>query len=303
MFGALRSGTTLLRLMLTHHSKIHSPGETDYLFDHLSPSASAAGGWRCDRTALASDWKLHLAKIVLPDGPEDGDLIHALTDSIHAQAPDCLTAVSVHRKAPAMASLFPDAKYIHLLRDPRDSARSAVGMGWDGNSYHGVRHWIDSETNWDAAGIPETQVLTVRFEDLIQDLEKGLSDICAFLGLEFEPAMLDYHENSTYEPPDPSVSQKWRAEASGREIARIEGKVGSLLQARGYDSVSDPITPGALEKAWLRIDNTLRRWRYNVQRYGFGLFVSQHLARLFRLRQLAERLADRQLQIKIQNLK
>lgn len=303
MFGALRSGTTLLRLMLTHHSKIHSPGEGDYLFDHLTPSPSAPGGWACDREALLGDWKFHLTGITLPEGPEGADLVYALTDIIHDQAPGCLASVSVHRKAPVIAALFPKAKYIHLLRDPRDSARSAVGMGWDGNSYHGVRHWLDTETGWDLAGIPEDQVMTIRFEELIQDLEKGLSEICAFLGLEFEPGMLEYHENSTYGPPDPSISQKWRIQASPHEIALIEGRVGPLLQARGYETVSSPVTPGALEKAWLRLDNTLQRWRYNIRRYGFGLFLSHHLARLFRLRPLADRLAARQLDIKIQNLK
>ena len=303
MFGALRSGTTLLRLMLTHHSKISSPGEVDYLFDHLSRSPQASGGWRCDRAALAADWKFEMARLALPEGPEDGDLVYALSDAMHDRAPGSLVTVSVHRNAPSMAALFPKAKYIHLLRDPRDSARSAVGMGWDGNSFHGVRHWLDSETNWELAEIPEDQVLTVRFEDLIPDLEKGLSEICAFLGLDFEPAMLRYHENTTYGPPDPGISQKWRHQATSREIARIEGRVGPLLVARGYQPVGDPVVPGAPEKAWLAFDNRFKRWRYNVRRYGIGLFIGQHLARVLRLRGLAERLGKRQLDINIQNLK
>ena len=149
MFGALRSGTTLLRLMMVHHSRIHSPGEADYLFDHLSADSAAPHGWACDRESLAGDWKFDMARIDLPEGPAGGDLVYALTDIIQAQEPGNIATVSVHRKAPAMASLFPNAKYIHLLRDPRDSARSAVGMGWDGNSYYGVRHWLDTEANWD----------------------------------------------------------------------------------------------------------------------------------------------------------
>ena len=35
VYGALRSGTTLLRLMLDAHSRLSCPGETDFLFDHL----------------------------------------------------------------------------------------------------------------------------------------------------------------------------------------------------------------------------------------------------------------------------
>ena len=303
MFGALRSGTTLLRLMMVHHSRIHSPGEADYLFDHLSADPAAPHGWACDRESLAGDWKFDMARIDLPEGPAGGDLVYALTDVIQAQEPGNIATVSVHRKAPAMASLFPNAKYIHLLRDPRDSARSAVGMGWDGNSYYGVRHWLATEANWDLIDLPEDQVLTVRFEDLIQDLEKGLTEICHFLGLEFEAGMLDYHKNSTYGPPDPSISQKWREKATPREIARIEGKVGHLMQSRGYEPLGDPAYPGALEKLWLKFDHVLNRWKYNVKRYGFGLFVTHHIARILRLKPLADRLAARQLDIKIQNLK
>ena len=303
MYGALRSGTTLLRLMLLQHSRIHSPGEADYLFDHLSPDPAVPLGVRCDRAGLAADWKFKLADLPLPQGPENADLVHALNDVIHDRAPDGVTTVSVHRSAVFMARLFPRARVIHLLRDPRDSARSAVGMGWDGNSYHGVRHWLDTETAWDAADIPPDQVLTVRFEELIRDLEAGLTEICAFMGLEFEPAMLDYHKVSTYAPPDPKISQKWRTEASPREIGLIQGRVGPLLEARGYDSVGGAVAPGAAAKTWLRIDDKARRWRYNIRRYGLGLWLSQHAARALRLRGTADRLAARQLDIKIQNLK
>lgn len=289
--------------MMVHHSQIHSTGEADFLFDHLTPDSSAPKGWACDRAALKADWKFGMSQLALPDGPEGGDLVHALSDAIQAQEPDSIATVSVHRKAPAIASLFPNAKYIHLLRDPRDSARSAVGMGWDGNSYYGIRHWLDSEANWDLVDIPENQVLTVRFEDLIQDLEKGLTEICTFLGLTFEAGMLDYHKNSTYGPPDPSISQKWREKAGPREIARLEGRVGPLMQARGYEPVGAPVYPNAAEKLWLKADNVLNRWKFNVRRYGFGLFVTHHLARILHLRPLADRLAARQLDIKIQNLK
>lgn len=301
MFGALRSGTTLLRLMLVHHSKIHTVGEADFLFDHLTPDPSSPHGWSCDRTALAKDWKFETAAIDLPEGPEGGDLVHAMSDVIQAQQPGSLAAISVHRNAPIMASFFPKAKYIHLLRDPRDSARSAVGMGWDGNSYYGVRHWRDTEINWDLASIPEEQVHTIRFEDLMLDLPKELTEICHFLDLEFEPGMLKYHENTTYAPPDPSISQKWRQKASQREIALIEGLVGPLMQARGYELAEKPAIAGGIEKLLLGLDNRWRRWGYNIRRYGFGLFFKQHLFRVVGLRAAAQRLADEQQAIKLRN--
>ncbi len=303
MFGALRSGTTLLRLMLKHHSNIHSPGEADCLFDHLRADAAAPQGWALDPKALVDDWTFEMIDVTLPEGPVGGDLIHEVSDLIHDQAPGQIATVSVHRNAPAIASLFPNAKFIHLLRDPRDSARSAVGMGWDGNSYHGVRHWMGTEDSWDLASIPEAQVLTIRFEDLIQDLEGGLTRICTFLGLAFEPGMLDYHETTGYGPPDPSISQKWREQASPREVARIEGRLGPMLEARGYHPVGAPVSPGVIETFWLKADHVLNRWKYNARRYGPGLFFTHHLARALHIKPWADRLAARQLDIKIQGLK
>ena len=289
--------------MLKHHSGIHAAGEADCLFDHLQPDADAPGGWTLEPAALAEDWTLAMLDVTLPQDETGGDLVHAVFDLIHDQAPGKIATVSVHRNAETILALYPKAKFIHLLRDPRDSARSAVGMGWDGNSYHGVRHWLDTEESWDLAGVPEAQVLPLRFEDLMQDLEKNLGDICAFLDLEFDAGMLEYHRNSSYGPPDPSISQKWREQASPREIARIEGRLGSRLQARGYHPVGTPVTPGPIEAAWLKINNTFNRWKYNIRRYGPGLFVGHHLARALHLKPLADRLAARQLDIKIQGLK
>lgn len=302
VFGALRSGTTLLRLMLKNHSGIHSPGEADYLFDHVARDPSGPGGWRYDRAALKDDWIFQEAGLDLPDGLQGADLAYALTDKL-AERGSGMVSLNIHRNAPRMAGLFPKAKFIHLLRDPRDVARSSVGMGWNGNSYFGVRHWIGTEKGWEEAGIAPEQVLTVRFEELMQDLEAGLGEICAFLDLDFEPRMLDYHKTSTYGPPDPNIAQKWRKKAGAREIARIEGLAGPLMDARGYERAGEPVLPGALESAVLWGENHLRRWRFNIRRYGFGLFAGHHLARVVGLKSVAERLAMRKQAIKIQNLK
>ena len=300
VFGALRSGTTLLRLMLKNHSKIRSPGEADYLFDHLHP---ASEGWQLDKGALAEDWIFQEAGIGSPGQVRGVNLVYDMVDRLSEQEPAPLISLNIHRNISKAAAVFPDAKFIHLLRDPRDVARSSVGMGWNGNSYFGVRHWIECEEEWDRTALAESQVLTVRFEELMQDLETSLSRICAFLELEFEPTMLEYHKTSTYAPPDPGIAQKWRKKAGTREIALIECQAGPIMASRGYAPESDARPPGAVEEAYLRIDNHLRRWRFNIRRYGFGLFVSHHLARVLGLRSIAHQLAARKQNIKIQNLK
>ncbi len=298
VFGALRSGTTLLRLMLKHHSRIHSPGEADFLFDHI---AKDGDGWRYDRAALEADRIFRDKDTPLRDGLEGAALAEALVADLAAKG-EGFMSLNIHRNAPRMRALFPEAKIIHLLRDPRDVARSSIGMGWAGNSFFGVDHWIGTEAGWEEAGYDETQVLTVRFEKLMANLEPELARICGFLGLEFEPAMLKYYENSTYGPPDPNIAQKWRDKAGAREVALIEGRVGSLLAARGYEPADVPAEPGARELMQLKMESRWKRWQFNMKRYGFSLFAGYHLARTFGLKTIEQKLADRQEAIRVKSL-
>lgn len=302
VFGALRSGTTLLRLMLRHHSLIQSPGEADFLFDHIELESD--GRWQYDLEALKRDRIFWAKELQLPMGIEDERVARALVEDMGRNTtPDMITSVNIHRNASKMVTLFPKAKIIHLIRDPRDVARSSIGMGWTGNSYFGVDHWVDTERGWDAADVDETRVLTVYFEKLMANLEEELTRICAFLDLEFEPGMLAYYKNSSYGPPDPNISQKWRQKAGSREIALIEGRCGALLEERGYEPAGAPAFPGQLEKLRLETTNRLMRWRHNIRRYGITLFAGQHLARLFGLKGLARKLADRQEALRIASLK
>lgn len=304
VYGALRSGTTLLHLILDAHPAIHSASEADYLFDHVTPDPSGPGGWRYDTEALATDWIFRdIVKLEVPGGCQGIDLAQRVCAALSARAPGQQLSVNIHRNAPVMAAMFPEAKIIHLLRDPRDVARSSVGMGWSGNSYYGVDHWIGTETDWDAAGIRPERVLEVRFETLISDIQGELPRICDFLGVAFDPRMLDYHEQTTYAPPDPSIAGKWREKAAPREIALIEGRLGTLLEARGYGSDAAPVQPGTIEALRLVCQHRLNRWRFKLHRYGPGLVFGRRLAKLFRCTALEARLAARQDAIRIRNLK
>ncbi|MDA8586934.1 sulfotransferase [Rhodobacteraceae bacterium] len=299
VFGALRSGTTLLRLMLKSHPGIQSPGEADFLFDHIERDGD---GWHYDRDALERDRILKAKNLTMQAETQGAALAVEMVEAMAALAPGLLS-LNIHRNAPKMQALFPDAKIIHLLRDPRDVARSSIGMGWAGNSYFGVDHWVGTEAGWEDVSYPEEQVLTVYFEELMANLEVELTRICDFLGLGFEPAMLKYYENSTYGPPDPSIAQKWREKASTREVALIEGRCGPLLAARGYTLAGEPAVPDGLELARLSMQSRIKRWQFNLRRYGFPLFFGQHAARVFGLKGLARKLADRQEEIRIASLK
>lgn len=300
VFGALRSGTTLFRLMLNAHPGISNPGETDFLFDFLHPDPGHPTGWRYDREAMAAHRIFRARGLTLPEDGRDGlDLLAALIEQLRAKAPGVLT-LNVHRNARKIRQTLPGARFIHLLRDPRDVARSAIGMGWTGNSYYGVIPWLDAEADWEqvAADLPADQLLTLQFETLMAEIEPQLTRVCAFLGVAFLPGMLDYHLNTSYGPPDPNIARQWQQKASRHEIALIEGRIGPLLAARGYAPAGQPAIPGAAERLWLALQNRVLRWRHNIRRFGLGLFLSAHLTRLPGLGRLNRRL-NRQMEQKI----
>lgn len=303
LLGALRSGTTVFRLMLRHHPALASPGEADFLLDHIFRDGSHHTGWRYDRSALLDDRIFRAKEIEVQDDLDGCDLLHAMIESLAAKDPQCRLVLVFHRNAPKVAELLPSFPVLHLLRDPRDVARSSIGMGWVGNSYYGVKHWIDTEKGWDDANIPVDRVLTIKFEELMGDISSTLERVCAFLGLTFDPQMLTYHEDTTYDSPDPKIAQQWRRKALAREVALIEGLAMPLLTERGYTPAGAPRYPGMLEGIWLGLQNRLIRWRYNIRRFGLWLFFAHHAAQALGMKSLAHRLRKSQEEILTKTLK
>ena len=304
VFGALRSGTTLFRLMLNSHGALQNPGEADFLFDFLRPDPQHPTGWRYDREGMITHRIFRAHDLHCPPDLDGLDLLTTLIAQFQAQGEGLLT-LNIHRHAERAAALLPNARFIHLLRDPRDVARSSIGMGWAGTSFHGVGHWIETETGWDQAArdIAPDRIMTLKFEALMSDLEAELTGVCRFLDVPFMTQMLAYHEASSYGPPNPKIAQQWRTKATAREIALIEGRCEALMQSRGYALNGTPAQPGTGERFMLNQTNRLKRWRHNMRRFGVLLFVGGHAARLIGPKKLHDYF-QRRLEAKvIENLK
>jgi len=278
VYGALRSGSTMFRLMLNAHGQVQNPGEADFLFDYLRRDAAVPGGWRYDRDGLADNRIFRAHDLAMPQDRKGLELMADFVAQFRARAPKAVLTMNVHRHAERIAEVMPEARLIHLLRDPRDVARSSVGMGWAGHSYYGVDHWIATERSWDAAGFPDSRVLTLRFEDLMADVAGELDRVCAFLGVPFCESMLGYHRDTTYGPPDPRLAEQWRTKAGPREIALLEGKCGDLAAARGYTPGPALHRPGRLEAASLALRNNLGRRRASLRRFGLPLLLGAKLS-------------------------
>jgi hypothetical protein len=101
---------------------------------------------------------------------------------------------------PLVARLFPAAKVLFAVRDPRDVVLSCLRQNFRMNAMtYAFTDLAETAACYDACqGLAETyrarlpiELMEVRHEDLVVDFEGGLGRVCGFLGLELDPAMLD----------------------------------------------------------------------------------------------------------------
>ena len=282
LVGSERSGTTLLRLMLAHHARIECAPEFEFLVQQLP----AHEGW--PELGPYHDW-LSTHRIFLPHGLAiDRALDYpALMKSFLAQycarSKKPLRGATCHKHFDRLLRIWPRARFVHLVRDGRDVARSCIGMGWAGNVWSGAERWIEAERLWEALA-PHLETLRrfeLRYEDLITEPERELARLCAFLGTEFDPAMLEYHRDSSYERPDPKLVGQWKKKLSARELALLEARIGAMLRERGYEeSGVAPAPVGPLKRCTLALQDRFERFRFRRARYGLGLILRSRLAEL-----------------------
>lgn len=164
-----------------------------------------------------------------------------------------------------VASLLPEARFIHVVRDGRDVARALVDSGFGAdNLVTAAGQWAQRVERGRRAGgrLGPQRYRELRYEDLVADPEAALQGVCRFLDLDYEPTMLDYHarvaEQSTGAfathhrslrlPPTPGL-RDWRRDLTATETADIEAVVGRTLSACGYPQVGSRTTAGSRLRA------------------------------------------------------
>jgi hypothetical protein len=147
-----------------------------------------------------------------------------------------------------LAELFPESRFVHVLRDGRDVACSYLQQDF------GPRTSAEAAFRWKRAvraGRRSGQALEggryteVRYERLVTDPEETLRAVSAFAELTFDTAMLDYHRSdrvpaerphyrSVGRPPTPGL-RDWRREMRRGDLVVFEALAGDLLDELGYE--------------------------------------------------------------------
>ena len=276
LVGALRSGTTMLRLMLDGHASIRIPFEFDFAVDAISdggryPEVSAYLDYLSSHRIFQATGLLSNAQLSYHE------LVRSYLTQVRDRDRKPIVGGTLHRHFEHLPGLWPNARYLHLLRDGRDVARSAVRMGWAGNAYMAADVWLLAEEAWDRLRhqVPSEQLHEVRYEQLVHDPEGVLRGVCEFLGLPYDPNMLRYAERSSYRPPNIAEAAGWNDDGDAREEAQLaEAKIGPMLSARGYPlSSAAQQELSAAERTRLQLDSRIKALRFRAQRYGTGLLA------------------------------
>ena len=203
LIGAPRSGSTLLARMLGSHSAIFAPAEP-----HLMPPLAHLGFHeRVDQAPydpVITQQGLRSFVALLPGGESDWlAALRRATDHLYERA----LAPSGRRlfldKTPAYAlvldflvKLHPDARYIVLTRHPLAVWYSHVESFFDGDAAaaHARNPLLERYVPAIARFLRERPVPLhhVRYEALVTEPEPALRAICAYLGVDFEPGMIEY---------------------------------------------------------------------------------------------------------------
>jgi LPS sulfotransferase NodH len=300
ILGVRRSGTTLLRVMLDGHSQLAIPDESYFLPQiaerHREPIDPDALADDLARLPTLREWEVDPREVRgrLRAGMTVGEAV-AQVYLVYAERRgktrwgDKTPMYMQH--LPMLERLFPDARYVHLIRDGRDAALSFLAMP------EGVvtRTWAHPTS---AAGFAcqwrseveaaralgrraDGRYLEVRYERLAAEPETTLRSICAHVDLPFEAGMLDYagrvdvsakpHQQRLRQPPTTGV-RDWRMQMSAGDVERFEQVAGDLLAELGYERTASPTLAGRGRllsyrlrvAAWKRAARATRRsplWR------------------------------------------
>ncbi len=130
-----------------------------------------------------------------------------------------------------IASILPEAKFIHIIRDGRDTAVShKVERGNTENKIEDLAaNWIWQISEIKRQALHTNHYLEIRFEDLISDPESVLMKICEFIELPFSEQMLAYDKSM-----DKNKIHNWPQDISADDLVKFENIAGDMLRDLYY---------------------------------------------------------------------
>lgn len=271
--GSGRSGTTLLRRLLLEQTKIYIPPET-YVLGQILRQFSVARQlpWRDFVTYVVArfEYEPEFARFEIGslrpfvrrmlDTPSEDRALEFLLDALYRHFSEEAGYPSTHWGdktpyntffLPEIARTFPGARFVNMQRDGCDVVVSYVRAGIYPDYLSAARRWIDSVKLLKAFGRKYgNRMMTLRYEDLIQDPERYVGEVAKFARIAPRPsgrpidlsdAMRDVnrmkHLEKALTPVDAGNSGRGRAALRQGGSEAVRQMLNPVLRELGYNDL------------------------------------------------------------------
>ncbi len=234
--GLPRSGTTLTEQVIGSHPECFGAGELFALTDLATATPDRLGNKDTHWPFAAPDLTGKHVRALAAD--------YLVQSSTRAPA----SVLRVVDKQPLnfwhlglVAIALPNAKIIHCTRDIRDCGLSIYSQNFNpqqawstdlGDIAHYWRGYRRLMAHW--ASVTGLQIMDVAYEETVSDLEGQARRLLEFLELEWDPGVLNFHENErAVQTPSRWQVRRPLYQSSKARWRRFEAHLGPLLQAAG----------------------------------------------------------------------
>lgn len=161
---------------------------------------------------------------------------------------------------------FPNAQIVNIYRDGRDVCAEFLDASFGPtNIYAAAELWRDGQEAvrpW-RDKLPADQWYDIKYEDFVADPVSQLKSLCAFLGEDYDPAMLEFHTTPTArrrgttkdnwalaEPITDKHVGIYKTQLSLRDQGVMAWVAGDLLREYGYEKIAKPIELSTQQTAY-----------------------------------------------------
>lgn len=244
--GTMRSGSTLLRLVLDSHEHIAIGDETGFMRAATGikdvPDFHSGAGWyrRFGLTEADIDERIRRFYTDVFSGYAAGQGKRRWGEKTPFHA--------MYMRE--MATMFPDCVFVGMVRHP--GAVAVSKMRRTSTLEHSIANWVRVNTQlvrMSRTPAGQGRLAVVRYEDLVARTEPTLRQLMAFLGEPWSPGLLEHHRvqrdkgapriadggTRTREPIDPTRTDEWHTRIAPAQLRRVAEATASLRQVFGYD--------------------------------------------------------------------
>lgn len=254
--GCARSGTTLLRTMLDNHPDVAIPVESLFIIDYLRVREQV-NLERVKKLILKEfefrEWQVSISQDELDQFNTVGEIIRYLHEVYVKSREKRFWGQKTPRfirHGLLLKEVYPDARFIHIRRDPRAVANSLQNSNvHSSNHYFGAKRWLrDVTAGQDLKRDLPDDVLEISYEQLVSDPQATLREVTQFLNLSYTDTMLEQRKSSSDEYSGyfsgihSNLSKSlqkdridaWRDVLTPQQIAMIESICSPLMQEVDY---------------------------------------------------------------------